>query len=210
MVRLFETSDKLEEHLNRGNLRPDQVASISVDQDGFFVLVYYLGGPLLIRFTQRMTAHPGFQEIDFNELNYEHASFLRSRTLKMLGIGESAVEEALAELVRSTTPTVATYAKSDGVHVRITDKAADAATADAHVAGMERTIRDRLGQYVWGTDDETLGAVIARGLERRGWRVATAESLSCGDVARTLADAPGARDWFAGGTVLMDAGAAVG
>ena len=44
MVRLFETSDKLEEHLNRSNLRPDQVASINVDADGFFVLVYCVGG----------------------------------------------------------------------------------------------------------------------------------------------------------------------
>src|SRR2546426_155991 len=39
MVRLFETSDKLEEHLNKSNLRPDQVTSVSVDQDGFFVVV---------------------------------------------------------------------------------------------------------------------------------------------------------------------------
>lgn len=44
-VRLFETSDKLEEHLNRSNLRPDQVVSVSVDADGFFVLVYHVGGP---------------------------------------------------------------------------------------------------------------------------------------------------------------------
>src|SRR5712692_5799532 len=83
---------------------------------------------------------------------------LRSRTLKMLGIGESAVEEALGELVRSTAPTVATYAKNDGVHVRITDKAPDAATADSRIAAMEATIEARLGQYVWGTDDDTLGS----------------------------------------------------
>src|SRR5262245_62640925 len=44
MVRLFETSDKLEEHLNKGNLRPEQVTSVSVDQDGFFVVVYWVGG----------------------------------------------------------------------------------------------------------------------------------------------------------------------
>lgn len=46
-VRLFETSDKLEEHLNRSNLRPDQVVSITIDADGFFVLVYNVGGPPL-------------------------------------------------------------------------------------------------------------------------------------------------------------------
>ena len=141
------------------------------------------------------------------EPSLAHGGVLRSRTLKMLGIGESAVEESLGELVRSTAPTVATYAKNDGVHVRVTDKAPDAATAEARIATMERTIRDRLGQYIWGADDETLGSVIGRGLMRHGWRLGTAESLTCGDVARTLADAPDARRWFAGGTVLVDADA---
>jgi nicotinamide-nucleotide amidase len=133
---------------------------------------------------------------------------LRWRTLKLLGIGESAVEESLAELVRSTAPTVATYAKNDGVHVRITDKAADATTADARIAAMERTVRERLGKYIWGADDDTLGTVIGRGLTRRGWHLATAESLSAGDVARTLVDAPGVTDWFASGVVLPHADAA--
>ncbi len=132
---------------------------------------------------------------------------LRWRTLKLLGIGESAVEEALAELVRSTAPTVATYAKNDGVHVRITDKAADPGTADARVATMERTIRERLGRHVWGADDDTLGSVVGRLLAARGWRLATAESLSAGDVARLLSDAPGAAAWLAGGIVLPHASA---
>src|SRR5438552_4611039 len=44
-VRLFETSDKLEEHLNKNSLRRDQVTSISIDADGFFVLVYHVGPP---------------------------------------------------------------------------------------------------------------------------------------------------------------------
>src|SRR6267378_3505811 len=132
---------------------------------------------------------------------------LRSRTLKMLGIGESTAEEALGELVRSTAPTVVTKAKNDGVHVRITDKDADAATMDARIAGMEAVVRERLGEFVWGTDDETLGSVIGRALTERGWRLATAESLSGGDVARTLAESPGSASWYARGIVrpLADA-----
>ena len=132
---------------------------------------------------------------------------LRWRTLKLLGIGESAVEEKLAELVRSTSPTVATYAKNDGVHVRVADKAATPEEADRHVIGMEQTIRGRLGDYVWGTDDETLPQVIGRGLERRAWRLAVAESLSAGDIARALAEAPGAERWFAGAIVRPSVGA---
>jgi len=130
---------------------------------------------------------------------------LRWRTLKLLGIGESAVEEKLAELVRSTSPTVATYAKNDGVHVRVADKASTPAEADGRVAEMEQTIRARLGEYVWGTDDETLPAVIGRGLEARNWRLAVAESLSAGDIARALAEAPGAERWFLGAIVRPSA-----
>ncbi|HKY50835.1 MAG TPA: CinA family nicotinamide mononucleotide deamidase-related protein, partial [Candidatus Limnocylindria bacterium] len=126
---------------------------------------------------------------------------LRSRTLKLLGIGESLAEEALGELVRSTAPTVVTKAKNDGVHVRITDKDADAATMDARIARMEDVVRQRLGQYVWGADEDTLGSVIGRGLAARGWRVATAESLSGGDVARILAESPDAATWYTRGFV---------
>jgi nicotinamide-nucleotide amidase len=127
---------------------------------------------------------------------------LRSRTLKLLGIGESLAEEALGELVRSTAPTVVTKAKNDGVHVRITDKDADAATMDARIARMEALVRERLGEYVWGTDDDTLGSVIGRGLSARGWHLATAESLSGGDVARVLTESPGSAAWYARGYVL--------
>jgi nicotinamide-nucleotide amidase len=136
-----------------------------------------------------------------------HGGALRWRTLKLLGIGESAVEEKLAELVRSISPTVATYAKNDGVHVRIADKATSARDADAQVARMEAAVRERLGEYVWGADGETLPEVIGRALVARGWRLAVAESLSAGDIARMLADAPDAAAWFAGAIVRPAAGA---
>src|SRR2546426_8880724 len=123
---------------------------------------------------------------------------LRWRTLKLLGIGEGAVEEKLDELVRSTSPTVATYAKSDGVHVRIADKAASAAAADARIRRTEGEVRRRLGEHVWGADDDALGDVIGRALAGRRWRLAVAEALSAGDIARTLADAKDAPVWVAG------------
>lgn len=129
--------------------------------------------------------------------------FLRYRTLKLLGIGESAVEEALGELVRSTAPTVATYAKNDGVHVRITDKARDPDEAAARIAAMEDRVRERIGAHVWGADADTLPAVIAAGLARHGWRLATAEALSAGEVA--LALGAGQMPSYAGGTVIPDA-----
>ena len=125
---------------------------------------------------------------------------LRSRTLKLLGIGEGSVEEALGELVRSTAPTVATYAKSDGVHVRVTDRDADVAARDARIAAMEAEIRGRLGRYVWGVDGETIAGVIGAALRAQGWRLASAESITGGEIARALSEANDG--WFVTGAVI--------
>jgi nicotinamide-nucleotide amidase len=141
------------------------------------------------------------------EPTLEREAILRRRTLKLLGIGESAVEERLGDLVRSTAPTVATYAKNDGVHVRIADKAAAPQEADARIARMERDVRARLGEYVWGVDGESLGDVIGAALASRRWRLALGEALSAGDVARALADAPSARRQLAGAVVRPGADA---
>jgi len=132
-------------------------------------------------------------------------SVLRSRTLKLLGIGESSVEEALDELVRSTTPTVATYAKNDGVHIRITDKGEDEAQVTARIESMDRAIRARIGQHVWGADADTLGSVIGAALVSRGWRLAVGEGLTGGDIARTLSETDGSDAWLAGAVVIPGA-----
>jgi len=127
---------------------------------------------------------------------------LRSRTLKLLGIGESAVEEALDALVRSTAPTVATYAKNDGVHVRITDKGTDAATVETRIAAMEAVVRQRIGTHIWGADDDTLGTVIGAALRDAGWRLAVAESLTDGEVGRALSETPGSVGWLTAAITL--------
>ena len=128
---------------------------------------------------------------------------IRSRTVKLLGIGEGSVEEALGELVRSTSPTVATYAKADGVHVRITDRDADVVARNARIGAMEQEVRRRLGRFVWGTDGETLGGVVGAALATRGWRLATAESITGGEIARLLSEADDG--WYASGVVLATA-----
>jgi nicotinamide-nucleotide amidase len=128
------------------------------------------------------------------------ATPIHSRTLKMLGIGESTLEETIGDLVRSTAPTVATYAKSDGVHVRITDRDTDTRARDERIARMEAAIRERVGRYVWGVDGETLGGAVGKALLERGWRLATAEGLTGGELARSLTEAE-PDGWYAGGVV---------
>lgn len=123
-----------------------------------------------------------------------------SRTLKVIGIGESSVEEQLGLLVRSLDPTVATYAKRDGIHVRLTTKATDAAAASAVLEPMEARIRVLLGHAVYGADDETLAQSAARLLTERKARLAIAEEGTSGMLTAELAAAL-PRELFAGSAV---------
>lgn len=128
-------------------------------------------------------------------------SVIFSHTLKVIGVGESSVEELLGDLVHSTAPTVATYAKRDGIHVRLTVKAPDAVAAEAVIAPMEVRIRDLLGAAVYGVDEETLADGIGRLLDAQGLRLAVVEAGTAGAITAELAPAlPAAR--FAGARVL--------
>ncbi|MGA7732182.1 MAG: CinA family nicotinamide mononucleotide deamidase-related protein [Chloroflexia bacterium] len=98
-----------------------------------------------------------------------------SRTLKTLGLGESTAEEMVADLMQGSNPTLAPYAKADGVHLRITAKAADRDTAQAMIAGLESKVRERLGTAIYGADDDTPAGVISALLEAADLNVAVLE-----------------------------------
>lgn len=170
-------------------------------------------GWLVEREGKRLVAMPGVPREMTRMWEHEVEPVLRagapihSRTLKMLGIGESTLEETIGDLVRSTAPTVATYAKSDGVHVRITDRDSDTRARDERIARMEAAIRERVGRYVWGVDGDTLGGAVGRALAERGWRLATAEGLTGGELARVITEAE-PDGWYAGGVVQPGGSAA--
>lgn len=115
---------------------------------------------------------------------------IRFRTLKTIGLGESLVEERLRDLIERSVPRLATYAKDDGVHVRITAQASDVATALALLDDTEREVRARLGNHVYGTDETTLGAAILTPLATVGWTLALVEQGSAGRLASLLAEEP--------------------
>lgn len=124
-----------------------------------------------------------------------------SKTLRVSGIGESAAEERISDLIGGKNPTIAPYAKSSEVHFRITAKASDRETALDMIAGLETQARERLGDYVYGTDDETLESVVVRMLVERGLKLALAESCTGGMVANRITNVPGSSEAFLAGVV---------
>ncbi|HKP54276.1 MAG TPA: CinA family nicotinamide mononucleotide deamidase-related protein [Chloroflexia bacterium] len=109
------------------------------------------------------------------ELAGHSSSVIVSRTLKVMGLGESRVEEVVKELMHGSNPTLAPYAKSDGIHLRLTAKANDRAEAERLIAPLEGQVRSRLGEAIYGIDDETPQGVVANLLDAGGWTFAILE-----------------------------------
>lgn len=126
---------------------------------------------------------------------------IHSRVLRVIGIGESMVEQMLAELMDAENPTVAPYAHTGEVHLRVTARAKTKAEANVLIDPVEAQIRSILGDHLYGTDDTTLEESLLRVLESKAQTVAVAESMTGGQLAGRLTAIPGASKVFIGGWV---------
>lgn len=127
---------------------------------------------------------------------------IRSRTLKLFGMGESAVEALLRDRMNALkNPTLAPYAKTGEVELRITAKAASEAEADALIAPVENEVRAVFGDLIYGADVGSLEEVVLALLKEKGLTLSCAESCTGGLIAKRLTDLSGASAAFKGGAV---------
>ena len=127
--------------------------------------------------------------------------------LRTWGASESSLAEAVAErfdaLAQSDRMTIAFLASGiEGIKVRLTARGDDVAHAAALLADEERATRtminERLGDIIFGVDDETMEDAIAQRLLARGLTLAVAESVTGGLIASRLVNIVGASRWFRG------------
>jgi nicotinamide-nucleotide amidase len=123
-------------------------------------------------------------------------SFLRTRVVKLCGLGEPAVEEAVRDLIHSSNPSVAPLVTVGETHLRVTAKARSAAEAESLVAGMVAAIGERLGPCIFGHDDATIAGACGKRLLARGATLALAESLTGGLVGHLVTQVPGSSAYF--------------
>jgi nicotinamide-nucleotide amidase len=116
-------------------------------------------------------------------------SRLYTRTYKTHGVGESHVAERLGALTRQANPSVATYAKRDGVHVRVAAKADDMDLARALATPTIASVTDAIGPATWGFDGDELPDLVLKAMRSRGWRLALAEGFSGGLLTELLEQA---------------------
>jgi nicotinamide-nucleotide amidase len=137
-------------------------------------------------------------------------SVITSRVLRTWGASESALAEAVGErfdeLAGDGRVTIAFLASGiEGIKVRLTARGDDAEHATRLLVEEERTVRalieEKLGDIIFGVDEETMEDAIATRLRERHVTLAVAESITGGLIASRLVSIEGASNWFRGGVV---------
>jgi nicotinamide-nucleotide amidase len=130
---------------------------------------------------------------------------LIQRKINAFGLGESAIDEKLGDLTRRDHVPEVGITVSDGtISLRILARASSRMEAERLIAPVEWTIRDRLGDLVFGVEDEELQHAVLALLASRHRTLSSAESITGGLVAQLVTSVAGASPWFWGGVVAYD------
>ena len=130
------------------------------------------------------------------------AWIIRSRTIKITGMAESVVNKAVKELLELKPPTtVGIYAKLGQVELRIMSKAKDGKATEAAIGKIEKKIRAKLKDFIFGCDDETLEEAVGDLLFKKKLTIAVAESCTGGLLADRITDVSGSSKYFVMGLV---------
>lgn len=169
--------------------------AFAVERDGHLI-ISLPGVPHEMRYLMENEVLPYLRE------RYDLQGVIRSRFLHTCGIGESTVGSKIGDLMELSNPTVGTRAHPGQTDVCITAKADSAQEAEALIEPIEAEVRARLGDRVFGADEETLADVVIALLAERKWRLSLIESVTQGELAQRLSLAPKALDTLAGSCVL--------
>ena len=127
---------------------------------------------------------------------------IESEVLRIIGVGESKVENDILDIIDSqTNPTIATYAKGYECTLRITAKAKSVEEAKELIKPMSDEMKRRFGQSLYATGETSIEEVVAKMLVENNLKIAVAESCTGGMVSASLINYPGISSVFMEGCI---------
>ena len=124
--------------------------------------------------------------IPYLQKRFELNEIIKIKVLHCAGLGEGMIDEKIADLETLSNPTVGLAAHTGVVDIRIAAKAKDEAEADEMIAKIEQDVRKRLGDAVFGVDEDTLEDAALNAVASRGWSLIGLESNLNGLLARKI------------------------
>ncbi|RYL92251.1 competence/damage-inducible protein A [Sporolactobacillus sp. THM19-2] len=145
---------------------------------------------------------PMFLEFAASHLALSSKEHIESRVLRFFGIGESALETKIIDLIdNQSNPTIAPLAKEGEVTLRLTARHRRRESAIQMLDRVEKQIDERTGGYLYGYGEESLAEHVFRLLKKKGKTIAFAESLTGGMAAEWMTGFSGASSVLNGGIV---------
>lgn len=146
---------------------------------------------------------PMFKNSVFPWLAKKNAANIYSQTVKICGVGESIVETMIEDLIAEQgNPTVAPYAKTGEVHLRVTAKAESEKEAKKLTKPLVKELKSRFGSNIYTTEaDVTLEMAVVDLLAKNKLTIATAESCTGGLIAARLVNVPGVSEIYKEGII---------
>ena len=146
---------------------------------------------------------PMFEESVFPYLRKKQPEIICSQVVKICGIGESQVAADIQDMIEAqTNPTLAPYAKTGEVHLRITAKGEDEKSCKKLIKPVVKELQKRFGKNVFALDaDKTLEESVVDLLKEKELTLSLAESCTGGAIAARIVNVPGASQVFTHGFV---------
>jgi len=124
--------------------------------------------------------------IPYLQKRFKLDEIIKIRVLHCSGLGEGMIDEKIDDLETLSNPTVGLAAHTGVVDIRIAAKAKTEAEADRMIADIEYQIHERLGDVVFGADEDKLEGVVLNTVAKRGWTLIGVESGLDGLLARKI------------------------
>lgn len=146
---------------------------------------------------------PMFENAIMPYLTELEPGIIYSQTVKICGVGESKAESMVEDLINAQdNPTIATYAKTGEVHLRVTARAEGEKEAKKLVKPIVKELKDRFGNNIYTTqEDVTLEKAVIELLIANHLTVSTVESCTGGMLAARLINVPGVSEVFKTGYI---------
>jgi len=129
-------------------------------------------------------------------------SVIFSSTLKTFSLSEAELGETTRAFLLEKNPTVGIYAKPDGIHLRVAAKADSLLEAKRLVQSTADEIRQLVGDYIWGTDSDTLEGIVANQFIEKKMSLSTMEANTGGILANSITNIPVSSEFYKCGIVI--------
>jgi nicotinamide-nucleotide amidase len=220
LIKYPEAEENLKKILNKIKIKvsPSNLKQVYLPEGAKIIINQYGTAPAMIlkKDNKIICSFPGVPRemknlIKENLIPYLKEKFppsiiKKSKTLKITGLGESSVNELIRDYInKQTNFSFGIYANPEDIQVHITTQAPTEKEVDKLLQSSVNQLTKILGNYIYGSDEETIEKVVGNLLKTKKLKVAVAESCTGGMLGEMITHIPGSSEYFQGGVISYSA-----